>query len=524
MADNLTALANTGSGTDVLATDEIAGVHFPRSKITLGADGVNDGDVSAANPLPVGGAILTELNAKFSTSTTIPDNQVAGIAVRPVGQDTWVAGFTDVGASILSPLFRAPDVGTGVGYSQAAGSLLITTGTSTNQEFLTRSLIAWRGTLQMRYSLVASQRIANQNLMMVLADLVGENLACTINSATSITVAIPGHAYTAKNVGQFMFVGGITGAAGVPGRYAIASVVAGTSVTFTVAGWPASGSCTVDLFGHSHVKHLYTGTGATSVLADAQRNGWASGDTTLTINTTASPGHIMQAHLAGGEIFWHDSLRASTATPNMTSRGSRFENLPDDNLDLYLFIWSYNGTTAPASTTTWTIGFVAVEKFANMPVYLQGQEMQGTAAPAPVTVVGTATINGAVSLAAGTVNPVAPATPYFLNSAATTNGALILTGSSNLSSFYATNEGASVAYVKLYNKATAPTVGTDIPEMIIPVPAAVGGVPGVANPNIGFHGFRFALGLGIAVTRNAVFSDTTAIGANEVKVKLSRTV
>jgi hypothetical protein len=123
-----------------------------------------------------------------------------------------------------------------------------------------------------------------------------------------------------------------------------------------------------------------------------------------------------------------------------------------------------------------------------------------------------------------TVTPPAPATPYFLNSAATTNGALIITGTSSVHSLWATNEGASPAYLKLYNKSTAPTVGTDVPEMIIPIPAAVGGLPGVANPNIGFIAFRFALGLGIAITRNAVFSDTTAIGAGEVKVKLSRAV
>ena len=129
-----------------------------------------------------------------------------------------------------------------------------------------------------------------------------------------------------------------------------------------------------------------------------------------------------------------------------------------------------------------------------------------------------------VSVTAGTVNPVVPATPYFVNSAATTNGALILAGTSNVSSFYATNEGATAAYIKLYNKATAPTVGTDVPEMTIPVPAAVSGVPGVATIPIGFHGFRFALGLGIAITRNAVHTDATAIGAGEVKVKLSRTV
>jgi len=155
--------------------------------------------------------------------------------------------------------------------------------------------------------------------------------------------------------------------------------------------------------------------------------------------------------------------------------------------------------------------------------------VQGTYATEPIPAAQastTQTVSGTVTatVTAGTVNPVVPATPYFVNSGATTNGALILTGSSGLSAFYATNEGASAAYVKLYNKATAPTVGSDVPEMIITVPAAAAGVPGAAMLPMGFHGFRFALGLGIAITRNAVFSDTTAIGAGEVKVKLTRVV
>ena len=157
---------------------------------------------------------------------------------------------------------------------------------------------------------------------------------------------------------------------------------------------------------------------------------------------------------------------------------------------------------------------------------LDTSAISGTVALDSATLSALEGVNATVSGTAGTVNPVVPATPYFVNSAASTNGALILTGTSNLSSFYATNEGATTAYVKLYNKATAPTVGTDVPEMTIPVPdaAAVSGVPGVATIPIGFHGFRFALGLGIAITRKAVYTDTTAVGAGEVKVKLSRTV
>jgi hypothetical protein len=57
MADDF--IANPGAGGDTFGADDIAGVKYPRSKITIGADGVNDGDVSAANPLPVTGTVTT---------------------------------------------------------------------------------------------------------------------------------------------------------------------------------------------------------------------------------------------------------------------------------------------------------------------------------------------------------------------------------------------------------------------------------------------------------------------------------
>lgn len=56
MADNTTL--NTGTGGDTIATDDIGGVKFQRVKIAIGADGVNDGDVSSANALPVSAASL----------------------------------------------------------------------------------------------------------------------------------------------------------------------------------------------------------------------------------------------------------------------------------------------------------------------------------------------------------------------------------------------------------------------------------------------------------------------------------
>jgi hypothetical protein len=465
MADNVGYTPGEGAS---VAADDIGGNLFQRIKLTLGADGVNDGDVSAANPVPVTGAVtvgnfpaqtgltdaqlratavpvsgtvtantglsqpLTDaqlrasavpvsgsffqatqpvsaaslplpsgaatettliavevdtsaivtsnsaINDKLpSLSTRVLDNEASGTPVRAIGQEIFNVSFSEVGASVISNQFTTPTTGTGVSYSQASGALAIVAGTTARAEFFARSVQNWRGALRLKFSIVASQRIANNNLAVMLADLIGEGLTVTINSATSITVAQSGHAFTSTSVGQFVHVGRIVGAAGVPGRYAIASVVAGTSYNLTVAGWPASGSCTATIFGHSYVRNLVTGTTATNISVDAQRRGWAQGDTTATINTTASPGTIITCELTGREVFWADQLRATTTSPNIVVRANRVENIPDDNLDLYLFVWSFNGTTAPASSTTWTMSFCSIEKFANMPVYIQGKRGQG---------------------------------------------------------------------------------------------------------------------------------------------------
>jgi hypothetical protein len=331
-------------------------------------------------------------------ATTTPANNASGVPVRAIGEDIWNVSFSEVGASVLSPEFITPIAGAGVTYGQASGSQNIVAGTTPNAEFFTRSLQTWQGSLRLRFATVASQRIINNNFAVMLADLIGEGLSVTINSATSITVAQNGHPFTSQSVGQFVHIGGIAGgAAGVPGRYAIASVVPGVSYNLTVAGWPASGSCTATVFGHSYVRNLFNGTTATNVNFDTQRRGWAAGDTVATINTTASPGTVIVNELTGRECYLWDQLRATSTTPTLTTRASRVENLPDDNLSLYVFVWSFNGTTAPASSTTFSLSFCAVEKFANHPVYLQGMRAQGAVNPLPVQTQGTVPVSMATN-------------------------------------------------------------------------------------------------------------------------------
>ena len=65
MSDNTTL--NPGTGGDVIATDDIAGVKYQRVKINYGADGAAT-DVSSAAPLPV---IMSD-----GTNTLVVDTKI----------------------------------------------------------------------------------------------------------------------------------------------------------------------------------------------------------------------------------------------------------------------------------------------------------------------------------------------------------------------------------------------------------------------------------------------------------------
>lgn len=481
--DGLVAKANTGVGTDELAGRSVGGKFISAAFLT---DEAGD-EISAANPLPVGAATLplptgaaTEaslaaLNAKVANTAsgallmgTARDRFFENFADFDT-VDTWEVLQTGTGMAITGPLGGA-----------AAGSspyLNISSGTTASQKTVILSRATFSAPVDLRYQITASQRIANNRL---LIGFVQVDEAGAIVTSTSIIAA----------------------ADVLNARNAVMHQHDGTTATTAQLRVRAAGSA-LDTFANAF------GTGFTTV---------ATGSTPNFLSATTY-----------GLTMERDKLLSRAYGQNvLTNTGGQFsyDRILINTTVSYKLCIIVENQSAPASTTDWRLHLVNVMDAARLDVSPRNSGASDLSKAFPVTGTVAATVSGTVTatVTAGTVNPVVPATPYFVNSAATTNGALILTGTSNLGAFYATNEGASVAYVKLYNKATAPTVGTDVPEMTIPVPAAASGVPGVANPFIGFHGFRFALGLGIAITRNAVHTDTTAVGAGEVKVKLSRTV
>ena len=100
-------------------------------------------------------------------------------------------------------------------------------------------------------------------------------------------------------------------------------------------------------------------------------------------------------------------------------------------------------------------------------------------------------------------------------SAASLNPTLVKGSAGTIGSILVYNSSASVKYLKLYNKATAPTVGTDTAVLIIPCP------PGLNSIKITGQGWRFATGIGFGVTGAYPNNDTTNIAANEIIINIS---
>jgi hypothetical protein len=100
-----------------------------------------------------------------------------------------------------------------------------------------------------------------------------------------------------------------------------------------------------------------------------------------------------------------------------------------------------------------------------------------------------------------------------IQSAASTNATSVKASAGQLHSLYVANNGATIAFLKLYNKASAPTVGTDVPLVTIALP--ISGAPVIIDlsvPDIYGTGIAYS----IQGATGAADSDTSSVAANQV--------
>lgn len=482
-------------------------------------------------------------------------------------QESVRCSFVDVLASSWNSDWELVCLDSGGSISQSSGSGVLVSSTTANAETILRYRTQVAGPLSLRAKVTLSQRIANNNFFVELVDIIGDGLAFTVGSTTAVTVTVPtpGPVFSAANVGQSMYLGAITGTAIIPGRYPIASVDAtGKQLTFTVTAGPGSGSGTCSLFGWNTFRCLYDSTTATNMKFDVQRNGWNSGDTTATINTSAS-GHVLAMYAEEPQVVLSDT---TTNSLTFSQRAQRTENIPNKDVRLSLQIRSTNGTTNPASGTTMTVGFVGIEAFEPQIVAISSQKASGAANS--VTIQGgsltanqssnVAQINGvtplmgngvtgtgsprvtlasdgtAISTAGyisvkvdqttpGTTNAVtvtpsasvgASSTSHLI-SANTTNATSVKASAGTINTIVASNLNAATRFLKIYNKASAPTVGTDTPVLTIMLPPT-------SNVVVPFGlGFRCSTGIAFALTTGITVADTGVVIANEHSVSIAYT-
>jgi hypothetical protein len=143
---------------------------------------------------------------------------------------------------------------------------------------------------------------------------------------------------------------------------------------------------------------------------------------------------------------------------------------------------------------------------------------------------GVATYATTISPGANVLQPVTPAfplpttpgasttggaTPYRLISAASTNATSVKASAGTVYGMMLFNANAAVRYVKFYDKASSPTVGTDTPSLTIPLPPTNGGVVWPLPLPAGF-----TTGIALAITTGVADADTGAVAANDIVVNL----
>ena len=105
-------------------------------------------------------------------------------------------------------------------------------------------------------------------------------------------------------------------------------------------------------------------------------------------------------------------------------------------------------------------------------------------------------------------------TPFKLVSASNTNGTNVKASAGQIYGIQVFNTNAAARYLKIYNKASAPTVGSNTPVKTIFIPAG-GGV--ILNQPLGI---AFATGISIALTTGLADSDTGAVASGEIVVNI----
>lgn len=260
---------------------------------------------------------------------------------------------------------------------------------------------------------------------------------------------------------------------------------------------------------------LFDGTTATQAKYSVQNGGLTPLVSAASTFPTSASNSVFEIEPYADEAWFHGgTLDANTGRANSYRR---HQQIPDPNALYKVRLRWVNGATPPASNTNAVVQYISVQDYAELTAEItagRGQTTAGQALGVAVVSMPTTTVTGTVTANLGSTP--ASATTYILNSTATTNASSVKNAAGSLFSITVSNINAAARFLKIYNKASAPTVGTDIPSVTIPIPAN-----SALSLNFGTYGLRLTTGIALAITGAATDADTTAVAAGDVKVNIA---
>lgn len=162
------------------------------------------------------------------------------------------------------------------------------------------------------------------------------------------------------------------------------------------------------------------------------------------------------------------------------------------------------GTAATAGTTSLAIR-LDKEEYSELMAGMNVTSLPAT--PAGTNLIGKSICDMSATIANGPAFSV----HRLVSAAASTNATSVKASAGRVLKIRGYNAKAAVCYLKLYNKASAPTVGTDTPFMTIPLKAS-----DVFDIDFEDFGLNFSTGIAYAITGAAADADTTALVAADV--------
>lgn len=237
--------------------------------------------------------------------------------------------------------------------------------------------------------------------------------------------------------------------------------------------------------------------------AAASTTAWTSATSVSTANSISVTG----MNTVSVAIVTTSTFTGGVVTFEVSPDGTNWGAVALAPLDRFATDLTY--TFVASQTRAWS---TSVDGFTNFRVRLS-TAITGTGTATIIVIPQTFAIEPIVNagIASRTIGGL---TTHTLISAATTNATAIKTSPGTVYSVQASNSGAGNAFVKFYNKASAPTVGTDVAVKTIMVPAG-GGFTAAIGDGIGA---AFPLGIAMAITGVATTADATAVAAAQVVV------